>query len=134
MDFNDIVGQEFLFYGIDRQMFKLDEIVWGVEADSDDECRSVDAVKLVNISGTFFREPIAIVVVEKDQRKHNSGYQLVDVEDKEHIWLRFGINDLNRYSPSFYFDYTPKKSKSPKKKAHNHEIDALDRLFDPRET
>lgn len=138
MNFDELVGQEFLFYGVDNYMIKLDDTVYQVEEDLDDGYRSIlGEITIVHprSKGTFFREPICIVKVIRDETGMNNGYILEDSEYK-HTWLKFGTDNSEDDYPCFYFNYTPMKesSRNKPKSIPNHHIDSFDRLFDPRES
>lgn len=138
MDFIDLLHREFLFYGVDGHLFKLDDSVFEVREDPDDGHRSwLDTIEVVDHSnGIFFRYPVAIVEVKPDF--NYTGYKLVD--DEGHEWLSFGTDESEESYPKFHFLYLPKppsnKSKAaPKtKRIHDHDINSIDRLFDPRES
>lgn len=142
MEFSELVGDEFLFYGVDNQFFKIDDTIWEVQEDPNDGYRSMlGTIEVCNNKAKnklFFREPIAIVRVEEDPEIE--GFRLRDT-DHEHTWLQFGTDESESYYPCFRFNYTPmkvpqKKLQSLKNKAkakiHDHDIHPFDRLFDPR--
>lgn len=137
MDFDDLIGHEFLFFGVDNHMFKLEENIWLVEEDAEDGYRSsLGPVKVAKHKGLFFREPVAIVRVEL-QDDARDGYILQDVEYK-HTWLEFGTDNSDSYYPSFYFNYTPMDEKERNRPSKCRKptpyisVDPFDRLFDPR--
>lgn len=137
MDFRDLVGHEFFFYGVDGQRFKLDGLIFEVQEDPMDGYRSyLGTIEVEEGEGVFFRDPVAIVEVKHDLLYN--GFKLVD--DEHHEWLSFGTDNAEDYYPCFHFLYTPKppsnKSKAtPKtKRIHDHDINTIDRLFDPRES
>ncbi len=142
MAFEDLIGEDFLFYGVSNYMFKLDDVVYEAVEDPIDGYRScMEEIRVVlgtsAKSEPFYREPITIVQVEKDDGACCTGYKLEDVEH-DHVWLRFGTNDADDYYPCFYFNYTPMlipKTRKPKPQKSTPEryLGAFDRLFDPRE-
>lgn len=138
MEWEECVGEEFLFYGVDNETFKLNDIIWeAIEGDSDSYRSELAGVQAVTKKGIFFREPVAIVRVEVDEAGDNSGYKLVDIE-YDHTWVEMGTNSSDSYYPMFYFNYYPraasKKSKLKKvRTSHVHDIDPFDRLFEERE-
>lgn len=142
MLFDDTVGHEFLFYGVDNYMFKLDNHIWEVIEDPEDGYRSslgpVEArhENDKKVNRIFFREPIAIVSVVEDSEV-GTGYALIDCEI-EHTWLKFGTDNTENYYPCFYFNYTPvERSKLPalkrQKDSSNVKLDELDLWFNSRD-
>lgn len=149
MEFDDLIGQEFLFYGVDNYMFKLDDTLWEAVEDPDDGYRScLGAIEIRPTKGNkkiFYREPLAIVRVDKNYEckgdADNDGYELVDTEF-EHIWLAFGTDNSDGYYPCFYFNYTPMPQAERtayssavrwKQQGKRNDIDQVDWLFNPRE-
>ncbi|MBI4450162.1 hypothetical protein HY634_03825 [Candidatus Uhrbacteria bacterium] len=115
MTFEETVGKEFNFYGVDGLKFKLGKSVFEAVEDPDDGYRSLlGSVEVRHLSGClFFQRPVARVrVVEvNDERGSNQrdfvGFHLVDVADG-HVWLRLGTDDYDDYYPGFVFTYQPK--------------------------
>lgn len=139
MAFDDLVGTECLFYGVDNNMFKIDDKIWEAIEDADDGYRSMlGVVEEVADSGIFFRNPIALVGIKCIDDDFHTGYALIDIED-DHTWLVFGTDNTDDYYPSFFFNYTPKprsKSLKPKVKAEDTKRsmrDPMDHFFEPRD-
>lgn len=140
MTYDDLVGKEFLFYGVDNQLIKLDDFVIEIMEDPDDGYRSMlgEVIPRSKHIGLFFREPVAIVTFCKHDEGESSGYALRD-EEYNHLWLEFGTDESDSYYPCFYFNYHPRPHYAPKvkkssvKKIHDHEINSFDRLFDQRD-
>ena len=142
MEFDNLIGQEFLFYGVDNHMFKINDTIWEALEDPSDGYRSyLGSIEVTTKNGIFFREPIAIVKLEKDDTPQASysigcnGYKLIDV-DYEHTWLVFGTDNTDDYYPTFYFNYTPRQEPKPKNKPVQGKTivsDPFDRLFENRE-
>jgi len=109
MEFNEIVGKSYPFYGIDNQCFKLGQSVWEVVEDPSDGYRSyLETVSSHDASGLIF-SGFAFANV-RVVGSFGDGYELIDTYDK-HIWLEFGTNYDDDYYPRFYFRYTPKVRK-----------------------
>lgn len=129
MTFYEMVGKEFVFFGVDGNTFKLGETVFEtvVVGDEDvveendewcgDTCFCLMSVEEVSEPTrlTFSKTPLAVVRVvriETDPQDSEDddfgGYHLIDVSDG-HIWLKFGT-DGHYYAqyPHFEFDYDPK--------------------------
>lgn len=110
IDFDEMVGGEFDFYGVDEQRFNLDGLVY--EVVEDEHCVAgscLDHVEICVTPGNFFDLPIARVVVEEVDV---GIYALNDLHDG-HCWLRFGTDyrcdDRGRVvSHGFVFEYTAK--------------------------
>ena len=103
IDFDDMVGGEFDFYGCDGQCFSLDGLVYEVGEDGD--------VGLASDRSGFHALPIARVVVEH-ACFNDSGYELIDLHDG-HCWLCFGEELVDTdYATQFVFEYTPKDMES----------------------
>lgn len=106
IDFDDLVGGEFDFYGCDGQCFNLDGLVYEV-IEGDD---GLEAVRICQDQHSFHDVPIARVAVEGCAFDDES-YELVDLHDG-HSWLRFGdeVTDLFEcgYSTQFFFEYSPR--------------------------
>ena len=107
IDFAEMIGGEFDFYGCDGQRINLDGLVYEVVGDED--CAFFEVVLSDDTSG-FHELPIARVVVE-GAAFNDEGYELIDLHDG-HCWLRFEtlINDTSErsYDREFAFEYTPK--------------------------
>jgi hypothetical protein len=115
-DFDDLVGNEFDFYGVYNNCFKLDDKVYeAIEDDSDGWRSSLDCVQVHVADDTekliFFGMPVARVVIEKVDENDFEGYKLIDLHD-EHCWLRFGTGDYDDWYPFFVFEYSPKEQQS----------------------
>lgn len=139
MGYDDLVGREFLFYGVCHQLFKIDDTVYEVLEDEVDGYRSMLGALIARKKdqGIFFREPVAIVTFVKDETGTRDGYALLD-EEHNHSWLCFGTDNSGDYYPMFYFNYIPLPDYSSKKKkvkaiTINQDIDSFDRLFEPRD-
>ena len=108
IDFDELVGGEFDFYGCDEQRFKLDDQVYEVIGDND--CVFFEVLQCEDNSG-FHDLPIARVVVESTAF-NDEGYEFIDLHDG-HRWLRFEmlVNDTSErsYDTEFVFEYTPKE-------------------------
>lgn len=96
VDFEDLVGEELDFYGVDGNCFRLDDTTYEVIEEEDDSHIVVSEECLTGM-------PIARVVVECN----DTIYTLVDLHDGHH-WLRLGMDYSNAWFPLFVFDYTPK--------------------------
>jgi hypothetical protein len=109
LNFNDLVGQEFDFYGVDNTCFKLDDQVYEAVEDESDGYRSyLGCIETREAQGKiFFTTPIARVVVEKDDDGDFEGYKLMDLHGG-HEWLRFGTGAYDDWYPYFVFEYTAK--------------------------
>jgi hypothetical protein len=111
IDFDDLVGVEADFYGVDNNCFKLDGTVYEALEDECDGYRSMlDCVEIADTdSKIFFGMPVARVVVENadDEYEDFDGYKLTDLHDG-HEWLRFGTEKYGHYYPYFVFEYSPK--------------------------
>lgn len=106
MNFEELNGKKFNFYGASEHQFKLNSTVWEALEAEDDGYRSyLRSIERKASDAIFFRRPIArvMVVVENDET-----YKLVDVKDG-HEWLRFGTEHSDTYYPWFYFTYQPKE-------------------------
>lgn len=106
--FDGLVGQEFDFFGVCSNEFKLDDCVWEALEDEDDGYRSyLGSVERKNSSGIFFRQSLGrvrLISVDKDDMDL---YVLEDVLDG-HRWLSFGTDNSCDYYPCFVFEYQPK--------------------------
>lgn len=107
--FDTLIGNEFDFYGVDWNSFKLDDKIWEAVEDEDDGYRSyLGSIEMRDTQGMIFAlMPIARVRLEHWEDCHEDVYVLRDVLD-DHIWLRFGTNEMDDYYPYFVFDYKPK--------------------------
>ena len=109
VDFDEMLGEELDFYGVDGTCFKLDDVIYEAVERNDrlDEVRECDRDKYHR----FHASPIARVVIEECEDNRAYGYQLTDLHDG-HCWLRFGTEDYftggRSYDTTFLFDYTPK--------------------------
>jgi hypothetical protein len=111
IDFDDLVGAEADFYGVDNNCFKLNDVVYEAVEDEEDGYRSsLGCVETRDIeSKIFFGMPIARVVIESADEGSFDGYKLTDLHDG-HEWLRFGTDDYDDWYPCFRFEYSPKPS------------------------
>lgn len=114
MEFDELIGKSFNFYGAAENQFKLNQMAWKAVEDENDGYRScLGSVQVALHQQTiFFRTPIARVRLEalQEQREHLGevvGYRLVDTKDG-HVWLEFGTDNNDDYYPSFMFNYYPK--------------------------
>ena len=114
MTLDDLVGKTVSFYGVDNLYFKLGRTIFKAVEDEEDGYRSsLGSIEVENnetVSLIFFKTPIARVLIEKEDGVFE-GFNLRDVKDTSHIWLRVGTDDTDDYYPSFVFDYTPKAPK-----------------------
>ncbi len=112
IDPEDLVGEEFDFYGACLNELKLDDIIYEVLEDEDDGMRSsMDVIQIKSdedSEGIFFDRPIARVYLEEGNNESFEGYRLVDVDDG-HVWLTFGTDHSDSYYPMFVFIYEPKE-------------------------
>ncbi len=106
IDFDELIGEEFDFYGVDGQCFKLDGNVY--EAVEGDE--GLDEVRISHDKHSFHELPIARVVIENGAFTDDV-YELTDLHDG-HCWLSFGNEyaDSSEHCASFLFDYFPKEA------------------------
>lgn len=141
MTYDDLVGSEFLFYGVDNHLMRLDDRVYEVCEDESDGYRSMlgDLVLRAKTQGIFFREPVAIVTFCRYEEDSCDGYALLD-EEHDHKWLCFGTDNSDYYYPNFYFNYLPLPAYTPSKRLkpktptiHEHDINSFDRLFEQRD-
>lgn len=111
MKFEEMVGQEFGFYGVDGNTFKLKKLVFEAMEDESDGYRScLGSVEKKDPSGlVFFKRRVAKVKVVAVDEGSFIGHDLVDVKDG-HVWLRLGTDHADDYYPCFVFNYQPKKS------------------------
>ena len=116
VNFNDLVGKQTNFYGVDMNEFKLDNTVWAAIENPSDGYRSfLDSIVVTASTGLFFPHPLARVIVQRyptdiageSRETHFDGYYLIDAADG-HIWLIFGTDSYDNYYPCFRFVYTPK--------------------------
>jgi hypothetical protein len=107
--FKDLVGKTLDFYGIDNNLFKLDDIIWEAVEDPSDGYRSyLNSIISSDTTGIFFNTSLAQVTVAEVSEYNCEGYDLIDTVDG-HCWLRFGTYGLEDYYPYFVFEYFPKK-------------------------
>jgi hypothetical protein len=115
MEFSEVEGKEFPFYGIDGYSFKLGDMVFEALEDPCDGYRSyLGSIEVVERTGIFFPNPIATVKIvpydseyKYDSTRSNIGHKLVDVEDG-HVWLEVGTDAYDDWYPCFAFRYQPK--------------------------
>lgn len=105
MEFTDMIGGEYKFYGVDNHCFKVGFYTFEAVEDPDDGYRSwMDCIKVKDDNELiFFRTSLATVKLEQ----FDEIYQLTDVEDG-HIWLQFGTERSDEYYPYFVFAYQPR--------------------------
>lgn len=136
MTYEDLAGREFLFYGVDAHLFKIDDQVFEVLEDPNDGLRSYlgELVERERGSGLFFREPVAIVTCRRDRSDYCDGWSFWD-DEHQHEWLRFGTDNSDDCYPLFYFRYEPLKNYTPRNRPPlaYKEPHPIDRLFDERE-
>lgn len=110
--FESLIGQEFGFYGVDCNRFKIGRYVFEAVEDPDDGYRSyLRSVEVTNPEGlVFFPRAIAKVRLGETDG-YDRLYFLTDVNDG-HVWLTFGTRDAQDYYPCFAFEYTPRRSDS----------------------
>ena len=109
--FEDMVGKQFKFYGVNCNCFKLDKLVFEAVEDEDDGYRSLlDEVKIVDKGSMVFTRRMLgkVQVVDADEGDFE-GWHLVDV-DNGHRWLRFGTDHCDDYYPWFCFEYQPREA------------------------
>lgn len=116
-------NEEFYFYGVFNNCFKIDDMILEVIEDPDDGYRShlgaVCHYKGYNdLKRHFFDKPLGKIVlhtkhidstVKEDSYAYEDtfdGWVLDDV-DTSHRWLTFGTNNTDDYYPYFVFSYTP---------------------------
>lgn len=110
MKFEEMIGQEYNFYGVDSQMFKLGRFVFEAIEDESDGLRSyLQSVEVKDRqAGIFLTRPIAKVRIEESDEEAFSGWVLRDIET-DHVWLKVGTDYCDDYYPFFVFEYQPKK-------------------------
>jgi len=108
--FESLVGQEFGFYGVDNNAFKIGRFVFEALEDEDDGYRSyLGSVEVKDPEGLiFFGRSVAKVRLEEYSFGDFEGYRLVDVVGG-HVWLKFGTDHAYDYYPCFIFEYLPKE-------------------------
>lgn len=126
-----MVNEEFYFYGVFNNIFKIDDMLLEVLEDPCDGYRSsMGAVchyaSVDDMIGHYHKRPLGKVILESmddvvenhysdpaddDEYVNHSmdGYRLRDVETN-HIWLYFGTNNTCNYYPYFVFKYKPDKT------------------------
>jgi hypothetical protein len=111
MNFNDLIGKEFKFYGVEFNHFKLDDTVFEAVEDEDDGYRSyLGSVEIFDKEGLiFFKEPLATIKIWEHDDGYRKVYKLLDVKDN-HEWLVFGTENYDDWYPFFVFTYTPKQA------------------------
>lgn len=109
MEFKDLVGIPIRFFGVDNCRFKIGAYVFEAIEDESDGWRSylgsIEVAK--DPSDIFFKDQLAIVVIEDVETGNSSGYRFVDAHGG-HEWLWIGTNNTDDYYPSFVFHYSPK--------------------------
>jgi len=118
-------NEEFYFYGVFGNYFKIDDMILEVLEDPNDGYRSyfgtlVHYNSSINLNHHFFDKPLGKVIFKKTENcddlinEFNDGFEgwhLIDV-DTLHEWLRFGTKDYNEYYPYFVFAYKPDKTQT----------------------
>ena len=95
MTFQETIGKEFGFYGVDGSAFKIGKLVGSVE------------VKAPS-GAIFFNRPVAtVMVVAVEERFGFKGFHLVCARNG-HVWLRLGTDHFDHYYPFFVFSYQPR--------------------------
>lgn len=108
INFDDLIGQTFKFYGAAEHQFKLNTTVWEAIEDESDGYRSyLGSVERKDSTAIFFRTSLANVILKYD----GDHYRLEDAADK-HVWLKFGTDNSDDYYPMFVFSYEPKLGES----------------------
>lgn len=113
--FEELVGEDHLFYGVDSDMFKLGWRVFEAIEDESDGLRSYfGCISYVGLPDMviFRNQPLATVKIEEviEDAAGEDGWRLVDVED-QHVWLEVGTDYSEDCYPCFYFRYHPKEPK-----------------------
>ncbi len=113
-DFSTTVGREFDFYGVDSNMFKLNDQVFEALEDEGDGYRSyLETIKVVTPhDGIFFDQPITRVRCRKCTDEDFDGWVLLDATD-DHQWLKVGTDNSDDYYPHFTFQYNVKPDPNP---------------------
>lgn len=109
--FEDLVGKEVDFYGVDNNCFKLNNSVFEAIEDKDDGYRSMlNEIKTrrTRIGLIFFKTPIAKVTVTPVDVYDLDGCKLIDSDG--HVWLEIGTSREDSYYPWFVFTYHPKEA------------------------
>ena len=106
------LGEEFNFYGVCNEDFKLGRKVWRAVEDESDGYRSyLDSIEVTEkLDQIFFDRPLAKVKVVEIQDYDYPRFALVDVKDG-HVWLEVGTDQYDDYYPCYRFEYHPKPSK-----------------------
>ncbi len=115
-------NEEFYFYGVFNNCFKLDDMVLEALEDPSDGYRSYFGAVFHNTENSsevknFFRRPLAKVKLKslkEDTEEYYrtekfDGWCLVDVTNG-HRWLQFGTGNCADYYPYFTFYYNPDKN------------------------
>ena len=104
-------NEEFDFYGVCNNEFKLGDTVYEAVEDPDDGYRSyLGSIEVKNSDGIFFGMPLARVkAVAVSDHRDLDGWEFVDVTDG-HVWLRVGTDCGDSYYPYFVFEYSPKRA------------------------
>lgn len=110
MDFKQLVGNEYLYYGTSSDgTFKLEYNVWRPIIRASSLNTMLEEVILAASSRRFctpfVQAPLAIVKVVKDfdEADGRDGYALEDSE-YVHIWLRFGTRTQKKNRRQYYFE------------------------------
>ena len=112
MEFEELVGREFDFYGAAEHQFRLDDTTWEAIEDEDDGYRSyLGSIEIPKATTMLFGQPIARVRVTVDKTDQHNLYRLMDI-DGRHTWLTFGTENTDDYYPWFTFLYEPKSTNS----------------------
>jgi hypothetical protein len=110
--FDDMIGTEVKFYGVNCNCFKIGKQVFEAIEDESDGYRSyLQSVEITKDELVFPRRMLSWVkILEWEDDYDGNYYKFTDVKDG-HVWLRFGTNTTDDYYPWFYFEYQPKEAK-----------------------
>lgn len=114
-----LVDNEFYFYGVFNNNFKIDDMILEVIEDPEDGYRSSMGTichykSYEDLKVRFFDRPLGRVKLTEISNSYSNsfeGWALIDV-DTNHQWLVFGTNNYDDYYPYFVFDYTPDKTQT----------------------
>jgi len=107
MTFEELIGQELPFFGVDNHAFKIGDYVFEAIEDESDGYRSyLKSVEVKEIGDLiFFVTPIATVKITEETGASCDLYVFTDSEG--YVWLTFGTNNTDDYYPYFTFEYKP---------------------------
>jgi hypothetical protein len=104
-------NNDFYFYGVYNNKFKIDDMVFEALEDPNDGYRSsLGAIIVIDDNGIYHKQPLAKIKVIYDCTGEDVVHKFVDV-DTGHIWLTIGTGDCGDYYPYFIFKYTPDKTR-----------------------